>query len=693
MKRWCWGIVWLLLVPCSYAQKKWTGNGTSSYWNDPLNWEGESIPDSLDQVLLDNSFLAGSYEVILPDTGVVVLSLEISPAGASIIRLLLPVTNTVASPTGSILPRGFSTLGEGFSLLLRNKAEFINASGSNSGYSIRISDSIRIENGAKYIHRSRTGHADLVNQLSRAEGTETGVFRMENTDAASTISISGRNFGSLELSSAASSAGFCTYSSSGTNSVLIRGHLLLDSGTVFSLHFSDTIQVDGNLRLEDATLNLSTGNRSSCLKLKGNLELIHSRIQETNTSAATGSLLFGGAALQTIYSTGQILDSILVLVDNAAGLQLFSNLNLPFGLTLKKGAINTSNYQVVLSEKAGLTHTFGSPGTGIAGAIQKRFNTNESFSVPLLDNGIVSLVQVKDFSGSMSFSYHRKDANIEGQQLEPGLSTISAIEYWNIISEPDANSPDPVFEFSYSGTHSGTIQDTSALSIASFTNNKWSAVRDRLVDGSTLEQGRIRTISLDRTRIASTRFALANKTGGSNILPVLLESIWASKGLDNWIVNWKLAPGFDMSSMVLELAEEGQPFTTIASIQLLPGKRMYSCNLPARQTSALCRIKFSDLNNTVHYSQVLKLPGNTLPLHYPFRLIAGSSVLQIESKEAGRYLLEIFNSSGQVLLKCFINQPVGLVSHSIPLPRSVNQWLFIRLTDQKGRVANLKQFW
>lgn len=149
-------------------------------------------------------------------------------------------------------------------------------------------------------------------------------------------------------------------------------------------------------------------------------------------------------------------------------------------------------------------------------------------------------------------------------------------------------------------------------------------------------------------------------------MPVLLESIWASKGLDKWIINWKLSTGFDISTMVLELAEEGQSFTTIASIQPLPGKRMYSCNVPARHTSALCRIKFSDLNNTVHYSQVLKLPGNTLPLHYPVRLIAGSSVLQIESKEAGRYLLEIVNSSGQVLLKYFINQPVGLASHSIP---------------------------
>ncbi|MCU0386937.1 MAG: hypothetical protein MUE38_12995 [Flavihumibacter sp.] len=154
MKKWCWGIVWLLVVPCSYAQKKWTGNGNTTYWNNPLNWEGETVPDSMDQVLLDNSFLAGSYEVILPDTGVVVQSLEISPTGTSFIRILLPVTNTVTSSSGAPLPRGFSTMGTGYTLLLRKNAAFLNASGSSSGYAIRISDSIRIENGARYIHRT-----------------------------------------------------------------------------------------------------------------------------------------------------------------------------------------------------------------------------------------------------------------------------------------------------------------------------------------------------------------------------------------------------------------------------------------------------------------------------------------------------------------------------------------------------------
>lgn len=690
MKRWCWGIVWLLVVPCSYAQKKWTGNGNTTYWNNPLNWEGETVPDSMDHVLLDNSFLAASYEVILPDTGVVVQSLEIHPAGTSFIRLLLPVTNTVTSPTGSILPRGFTTLAAGYSLLLRNNAVFINASGSSSGYALRISDSIRLENGARYIHQSRTGHADLLNQLSRTAGTEKGVFRMENTDAASTLSLSGRVFGSLELSSVASPAGICTYSSSGTSSALIRGDLVVDSGTVFSLHFSDTIQVNGNLHLEDATLNMSTGNRSSCLKLIGNLEQHNSRILETNGSGSTGCLLFAGSSVQTIYSSGQLLDSILLMIDNTAGLQLLSDLNLPYGLTLKKGPIRTMAHQLILSEKAGLTHAVG---TGIAGTIQKRFNAQDTISFPLIDKNVVSLVQVANFAGTMRLSYHREDANIGGQQVAPGISTISSLEFWNIISVPDINSPDPVFEFSYSGAHSGTILDTAALSIAAFANNQWSSIRDGLTPGSSPEQGRIRTIALDRNQLSASRFALANKTGGANILPILVESFWISRNAGYWSVNWELAGGTEPAAMEVELAEKGDPFKSIATLQPKPGQRVYSHNLPIRQTSALCRVKLIELNGTQQYSKVIKFPGTILPLQNQVRLIAAASSIQIESRETGRYLLEVYTAAGQLLLRHPINQPMGIASHWIPLPRKTNQWLLFRLTDQKGNTTLLKQIW
>ncbi len=293
----------------------------------------------------------------------------------------------------------------------------------------------------------------------------------------------------------------------------------------------------------------------------------------------------------------------------------------------------------------------------------------------------------------MRLSYHREDANMEGQQLAPGISTISSFEYWNIISVPDINSPDPVFEFSYSGTHSGTIQDTAAISIACFTNNQWSSIRDGLTPGSSPEQGRIRTIALDRNQLSASRFALANKTGGANILPVLVESFWISRNAGYWSVNWELAGGIQPAAMEVELAEKGDPFKSIATLQPKPGQRFYSHNLPTRQTSALCRVKLIELNGTQQYSKVIKFPGTILPLQNQVRLIAAASSIQIESREAGRYLLEVYTAAGQLLLRHPINQPAGIASHWIPLPRKSNQWLLFRLTDQKGNTTILKQIW
>jgi hypothetical protein len=347
-------------------------------------------------------------------------------------------------------------------------------------------------------------------------------------------------------------------------------------------------------------------------------------------------------------------------------------------------------HQLVLSEKSRLTHASG---TGIAGTIQKRFISQDTISFPLIDQDVISLFQVANFSGTMQLSYHRDDANIEGQQLAPGISTISSIEFWTILSVPDLNSPDPVFEFSYSGTHSGTILDTAALSIAAFADNQWNSVRDGLTPGSSPEQGRIRTIALDRNQLNASRFALANKTGGANILPILVESFWISRNAGYWSVNWELAGGTEPAAMEVELAERGEAFKSIATLHAKPGQRLYSHKLPTRQTSALCRVKFIEGNGAQQYSKVIRFPGTILPLQNQVRLNAASSSIQIESREAGRYLLEVYTAAGQLLLRHPINQPAGIASHWIPLPRKSNQWLLFRLTDQKGNTTILKQIW
>jgi hypothetical protein len=691
MKKWSW--IFLLLCQLGMAQKRWTGNNGTSYWNDPLNWEGDTVPENTDQVLLDNNFFSGSYEVILPDIEVVVESLEISPAGNAFIRLLLPVSNTITSAGGSPLPRAFTTLGSGYSIHLRKNSSFINASGSASGYSIRISDSIRIDNDAQYVHQSRTGHADIVNRLSRISGTEYGEFRMENSDAASTLSISGRVFGSLTLSSSASSSFITTYSSSGTNPVVIRGNLELDSGTVFSLHFDDTIHLQGNLKMNHAVLNMSTGNRSSCIALGGNWEQFQSRITESNISGHSGTLLLNGNELQLIQSDGWNEDSIRIVLDNSAGILLSSNYQIPYELILVKGKIETGDFQLEILDNARLVADPDEQDTGISGKVWKSFLSDDNMVFPLINGNAKSSLNVRNFKGSIRLSYHSGDANISGQQLQSGLASISSLEFWEIDAQPDHESPGPVFEFSYASPQSGSINNAAELTIASYVNGLWSVVGDGLVVGSTNSKGSIQTMALSGVQLMAKRYTLANKTGGTNVLPILLESSWLSQSMQTWELNWIVSSTVSIAEFQIESAVDGRNFRTLGTVFPKEAKLNYKYRISAPEEGCIYRIKILTENQRIVYGNGLKIPSSKDGSGMEAKLVPISSSLVLSSKEADRFVVELFNSGGQLLERKSIWQPAGIATHLVSLPSGRNQLIVLRLTNSNGRTTSIKQIW
>ncbi|KYP14667.1 hypothetical protein [Flavihumibacter sp. CACIAM 22H1] len=691
MKKWSW--IFLLLSQISIAQKRWTGNNGTAYWNDPLNWEGAKLPDSLDKVLLDNSFYPGTYEIILPDGPVVIESIEIAPLDNFTIRLVLPVTNLLTSTANSLLPRALTTLGKGYSVHLRKNAVVLNASGSNSGYALRIQDSIRIENGARYIHRSRTGHADLVNQLSRTPGTEKGVFRMENTDAASTLSISGRVFGSLELSSAGSSSGTTTYSSSGTRPVRIRGDLGLDSGTVFSLHLSDTVFLAGELRMNQAALNLSTGNRSSCIALSGNWTQVQSLIYESNSSSHTGTIVLNGTVQQLVHTDGWIRDSIRVVLDNSNGVQLTTNWPLPYELVLQEGIIETGPYQVQLMKTARLHAVPSRLNAGIDGTIRKDFHATESLLIPFRKDAASSTVQVRGYAGSMQLAYHFKDANIPGQQLQTGLAAVSAIEYWEVEALPATGSPGPVLEVSYADPQSGDIKEANQLTIAAYTAGFWSDVGAGLTAGSGNAEGGLRTVPLSGDQLNATRYALANRVGGSNVLPLVFQSAWFSGERNKPELHWKVAPGIRVEGFEVETAADGRLFARLCAVSPAAGQTHYRQALPVARSGIFYRIKLLAENQRVYYSETLRLPAERSLDSFRAYLVKNQHSLVLTSEEAGGYLLELFNTGGQLLERKTIWQPVGTATHGLRLPVQHHQLLIIKLTDKKGVTRSFKQFW
>jgi hypothetical protein len=222
----------------------WTG-AIDVNWNNSGNWSCAAVPGSDDEVVLDNSELAGSYSITLPTgaTTTTIRKLTITPNGGNNITLILPSTNT-GNP-GLLV--GDSTAGTD-DITLNEGAILVNSSGAGAGSGIAFqtaaNGTFRINNGGRYVHNTTRANTALVSQLSTAAGTENGVFEFDVSGTGSyAISASGRTFGSLVLTR---TAGPAIYTASGGSALTIRGNFTINSGVTFNNSMTGANNIAGN---------------------------------------------------------------------------------------------------------------------------------------------------------------------------------------------------------------------------------------------------------------------------------------------------------------------------------------------------------------------------------------------------------------------------------------------------------------
>ena len=304
------------------ATKTWDGGAATSNWADANNWNDDVLPAVGDNVLLDNSLLAGSYMVNLPGGAITtaINRLQITPDAGNTITLVLPSSNTAAP--------GFNvgdTTAASDDIILDHGATLINSSGASSGNGIQANSTsngtVRINNGAKYVHNTGRSTGGIVPLLSTAAGTEMGVFEYDSPGTASvSISASGRNFGSLTLTR---TAGAATYTASGGSALTIRGHFTLNTGITFNSTMSAVLNLGGNLVNNGAALTFPSG-------------------QGVNLN---------GTSAQTVSGSGVITFSSLTL-NNAAGVTFNRDVTVNTALSLTSGDITTGANTLTLTEPA-----------------------------------------------------------------------------------------------------------------------------------------------------------------------------------------------------------------------------------------------------------------------------------------------------------------------------------------------------
>lgn len=681
MKMWV-GMFCCLVAIGAQSQMRWTGAGGTGNWSDPLNWENGVLPGAADVVLLDNSFVAGSYSVRLPDFAVSVVSLEIRPQGSASIALELPLSNVVSSPSGSLLPRAFTTTGTGYTLLLHRGASFLNACGSSSGYSLSIADSIKIENGARYVHRSRTGHAELVQVLSRAPGTESGVFRMENPDAASTISLSGRVFGTLQLSAAATANSLTSYSASGTNAVSIRGNLELEPGVTLAINMADTIRVAGNLQMQQATFNMATGSRSSVLLLKGNWLQTGGTITETNGQQQTGTILLAGNSTQHIQNSGLLADSIAVVVNNASGVALDAPLACAYRLQLLNGALQSSMSNLLTIGAAGRILLDSTKSNAfIDGPLRKLGLSNSYFLFPVGAHGAMRWIALEGATGDITAAYLPGSAYALDGDLSAGLDHVSRMEYWSLNGSSTGAAK---VRLSFDPQLSGGVSDLASLRVAALLAGQWTDAGNTATSGAAAASGSVTSEALEGLGSSVGYLTLSSSKSTTNLLPIFWEGLWMEEKNASWRMHWSINARESADRFELELSTDAQKFITAAVIPATAMQTSYEQQLPAGWRFGYCRLRSISSTGVKRVSETL--PFGKIIFGDPvisIRQISGSRQLQIQADRQQKCHLQLIDLSGRLLWQS--DQVFEKGNTLFALPVQVSGYCLLILYDAFGQ--------
>ncbi len=450
----------------SFAQLRWDGDAGDGRWMTPGNWSGDVLPAVTDDVVLDNTFLTGGYTVTLPggDSVVHIRSVTIAPGAGNNIELILPAANTA-------LP-GFKVSGNTYGMVIENGGIFKNASGTDSGLPIEIADSLKINNGGSYIQNNEGSHAAIVAVLSRAPGTEEGIFEFDIPTASSTISLSGRTYGKLVLLSNAMN-GTVTYTASGTKTISVKSDLYIGAGVTFSLNFSDTLFVGRDLIQQGGTINLGNSARSLVAVINRNLVQNTPGII-TETGTALPEIVFGGNTMQQIDCKGIIKENVAVKMNSAAGAALMSPWSLPYKLNLAKGKITTSGATILtLLSGCSIIADSLSDNSFIEGPLRKEgLSATDQFLFPVGKGNTMRWLTLKNASGNFNVEYVNSNPQLISNTYGAGISYISQTGYWTILADASPSASASV-ELSFNGPNSGVGTNLATARVARFDNGVW----------------------------------------------------------------------------------------------------------------------------------------------------------------------------------------------------------------------------
>ena len=601
-------LLFVLVSLTGVAQvRTWTGAAGDGLWSSSGNWSSNLIPTAGDDVIIDGSVMVVNYTVMLPNTAVTVKTLQIIPLSGQTIQVTLPSSNTVEP--------AFTATGPGYGLLIDNGAIFQNASGLASGESLLITDSIRIGNGGKYIHHTRASHANnIVRLLSRAPGTELGVFEFDVPRSSYTISASNRTYGTLSFSSMAA-GGTVNYTCNGSNPLKVQGNLRIGEGVSFTVDLggaNGNLFVKGDFIQNGGVFNIASGaGNSTVVEIDGNLIQSSSGLI-TETNSGFPSIELGGTSLQVISLTGSLQNHINFRMNNPEGAILLSPLVLPYALELKKGKITTSSTSLLtLGPGCSIIVDSSTANTSyIDGPLRKEGLNNEPyFLFPVGKNPGIRWLELKQAVGSYTVEYVRSNARSLTTNYGAGIDHISSREYWTVTTN---NSPVPAahIELSFQDPESGGVTDLSTLRIAELSNDMWTDAGATSVTGQFGFAGSVVSNFLNPMQ-QNEIFTLGSSVNLENPLPVKLLDFHASSENGSAILDWKIDASGDASYFEIQEAAQDMQFENSGEIPALDNTTSYEFKSRLLdQEHQFFRLKVYEKNGNSFFSRTVEIAAH-----------------------------------------------------------------------------------
>jgi hypothetical protein len=621
------------------GQKRWNG-GDAGNWDNASNWVPSGVPSLTDEVILDNSLHASTYVVTLPLSAVSVHSLRISPRRGSSVSLVIPKEN-VSTPA-------LTLNSEADAVVIDSGGVLLNSSGLASGSSLRCAGLIRINNGGRYIHNSRSIHAnDIVGRLSSAAGTEGGIFEFDVPAASTTVSLSNRVFGKLVLSASAN-GGNVSYNGSGVNPLVIRSDLEIGTGVNFSISFSNTVTINRKLVQKGGTFNIANAAASTILAVGGDV------LQEGGTITKTGSgipvFLINGTERQYLAFYGRLLGNIIFRTNNPGEIYLHTPLILPYRLELIKGIVHTSNTNL-LTLVPGCTLAGDSTGDAfIHGPLRKEgLIGNNHFLFPVGKHRNQRWLALKNASGNFVVEYENENPSLLSGELGEGLHHISTVERWSIAAD-SLPLPSAQVELSFDNVNSGGVSELSTLKVSHLVNGRWNDEGTIAFTGTAGTAGSVVSKLVTSFESSHRYYTLGSSVSGQNTLPLKEISVGLKRRGDGLLFNFSVSDDVHPEYFILQGSDNGIVFTDLSTFSAIPFERTYLYLYNGRRTGRYYRIITVEQNGYYLFSRMVEEPSalRRMVALNP-SIIQNSGVLSIYSGINQQVEVQVADINGKLL--------------------------------------------